>query len=418
MSDDKSPAQVTASLSFDGMLPKAAGMGAAWNKKVRKMRRDPTISLARRLLAAPILSAEWSYEALDTAPEGSVDLIKSAFEKHRSHLLRHVIRGWMDFGWQSFEKVWKIEEGAAVIRKFKPLLQDDTEIKVDKHGAYVGLKQGELTLEVEETLLLSHDVEGTDWYGQAIMRNVEPVYDDWNDAATSARKYDQRVSGAHWVVYYPTSPAETMFRGEMTPNYDIALAILSALEANGRIAIPRTVDNMMESLGRDGKSSWAVELLSDSGAGVTSFVDRMRYLDGLKVRALGFPERSIIEGQYGTKAEAAEHGDFAITAMEQMHQEIVDDINEHSVNSVLEFNYGAQYRGSVFIRPSPIADVKRKFIEDLYKALLANPEGFAVALQSLDVEALQEQLGVPLDLDAEPEPAGGDYLIDDEIEDE
>ena len=49
-----------------------------------------------------------------------------------------------------------------------------------------------------------------------------------------------------------------------------------------------------------------IELLSDSGKGQQPFTDRQKYLDILKVRAFGFPERSILEGQFGTKADVGD----------------------------------------------------------------------------------------------------------------
>jgi len=42
-----------------------------------------------------------------------------------------------------------------------------------------------------------------------------------------------------------------------------------------------------------------------------SFIDRQKYLDALKMRAFGLPERSILEGSHGTKAEADVHADIA-----------------------------------------------------------------------------------------------------------
>jgi hypothetical protein len=381
-----------------GALPNT-NIPQAWYKLVREMRRDPTIALARELVLAPLLAAQWSFEATEDAPEGAVELLEDVFLHQRIRLLRHTMRGFLDFGWQGFEKVWKVrDDGKAVISKFKPLLQDITEIQVDTAGKIIGLLQDvdQLTLPLENILVLSNNVEGTNWYGEPIMRGAEDPYQAWKLTSAAASKYDTKVSGAHWVVYYPTSPGQVEFRGVMTSTYDVAMAILAGLESNGRIAIPRGVDEMMDELmAGSGKSSWGIELLSDKGAGTTTFIDRMKYLDSLKVRAFGLPERSVLEGQYGTKAEAGEHADFAITALDVKHQEIVMDINDHAVDSVLEMNYGATARGAVAIQVAPVTDDKRAFLQKVYSAVLANTEGFAVAMSTLDVAAMQEQLNIP-----------------------
>lgn len=399
MPAEKTLAQVAVRADeYTGVLPNTQ-IPRVWYALVRAMRKDPTLALARELASAPLLAAQWSFEETEDAPPGALTLIEDVFAHQRVHILRNAMRGFMDFGWQGFEKVWKVrDDGMAIISKFKPLLQDITEIKVDKEGRINGLYQDvdQLTLPLANSLVLSNDVEGTNWYGEAIMRAAEIPYTAWKAVNSAASKYDAKVSGAHWIVYYPTSPGEVMFRGTLTATYDVAMAILSSLEANGRIAVPRGVDDMMDELaGSSSKNSWGIELLSDKGAGTTTFIERMKYLDVLKVRALGLPERSVLEGQYGTKAEAGEHADFAITAIEVRHQEIVMALNNHAVDSVLELNYGAEAQGAVFIRSSPISDDKRAFLQKLYQAVLANPEGFAVAVATMDIEAMQEQLSVP-----------------------
>ena len=408
VSGEKTPAQV---LVDTGSSPELiTPYDGEWYAKVRKMRKDPTLALARQLVTAPVLAAEWSYEEKEDAPEGAKELIEACFEPIRLHLLRNAFNGWLDFGWQAFETIYNYDDltGKVVIRKYKPLLQDITEILVDPAtGGYAGLKQQgsgvkPVILPIPQTLLMSCDVEGTDWYGQAIMRNAEEAYDSWNCIDKAASRYDERVAGSHWVVYYPLG--RSPYNGKETDNFEIAKDILASLRSSGRVAIPTNVDAVVEDLNLTagaGNQGWKIEILSDSGTSQTAFVDRMKYLDSLKVRALGLPERSVLEGQFGTKAESEAHADFAITNMELRHGMAVQDINWHGVNRVLTLNWGRAAANTVFIKPSPIADRTLTFLRTLYQGIIASPDGFALELLNVDLGALKDRLGIPVNETAE-----------------
>ena len=143
-------------------------------KTYREMRLDPTLSLARQLVLAPVLLAQWSFESRDGAPPEAAAFIEKQIRPIRIHLLRTAMLGCIDFGWQPYEKVYSYDGQRYTLQKLKPLLQDLTDILVDQEtGAYIGLRQRttskETTLEVAETFLVSLDVEGTDWYGQPVM---------------------------------------------------------------------------------------------------------------------------------------------------------------------------------------------------------------------------------------------------------
>jgi hypothetical protein len=118
-------------------------------------------------------------------------------------------------------------------------------------------------------------------------------------------------------------------------------------------------------------------------------------LDALKCRAFGWPERSILEGQFGTKAESEAHADFAITLTESRHADIVLSLNWHAVNQIIRLNWGKEYENKVFIKQAPIADLERQYLKEVYKLVLSNPEYGAHELASMDLESLRDRLGIP-----------------------
>jgi hypothetical protein len=361
----------------------------------RAMRKDPTIALARTLVVAPVLASSWSIEAEQDAPDGAQEFVNEQMQPIRMHLLRTAMLGGIDYGWQSYEKVFEMTGSEIRIKKLKPLLQDYTLILIEEEtGAFAGLKNYEVTLDVAQCLLLSFDVEGTDWYGYPLMENVRNAYDEWNEVNNGAKRYDKKVAGSHWVVHYPDGVS--LLEGAEVDNYEVAKSLINNLQASGAIAVPRKVEEFVDDLNKDAPDAWRIELLSDSGTSKASFIDRMKYLDALKVRGLGMPERAILEGEFGTKAEAEAHADFAIVNMELRHKMVVQDVNWHYVNQLLRFNYGPDVENKVYIQPAPIADLALQYLRDVYTSILTSPEGFVQEIERIDLEAMKDKLGIPV----------------------
>jgi len=403
----KTPPQVNTMVSpLDGELPKPSTVGDAFYRKAREIRRDPTIRMVRELAMAPILMAEWEFEAADDAPEGAKELIESIMGGLRLPLLRSSLCGMCDFGWQPFEIIAEQRQDGVSAPRLKPLLQDITNILVNAaDGSFFGLRQtptvgqriGWIYLLDQECFVVSQDVEGTNWYGEPTLRSVEKTYDEAEVVNKSSRKYDAKVAGTHWVIYYPLGTST--YEGVDRDNGWIAKDLLARAEAVNGIAVPRSVvdslDSMNAAMANSEASQWKIELLSDSGKGQQPFTDRQKYLDVLKVRAFGFPERAILEGQFGTKAEAETHADMAVSNVEVRHALLCLQYNQKVVDLILTWNYGPDARGKVWVKPSPLADDTKGFFRQVYLALIANPQGFMTEVSALDLHQMRERLGMP-----------------------
>lgn len=379
----------------------------SWYKKVREMRKHPTIALARQLAVAPLLAADWSVETKDDAPDGAKEFIEAEFIPQRSHLLRTSLYGCLDFGWQPYEKVLTMrDDGKIGFKKLKPLLQDMTTIKVvAENGVFDGMQQdgntgNAVALDVDECLLVNINVEGTNWYGCGAMEAIEPTYDSWQTADKSNKQYDKKIAGAHWVVHYP--PGQTPVGSTVMDNFEIAKTMLARLEASGSMVLPRWVEGQLDSLMGDNgiDTAWKVELLSADASTGAGFIDRLRYLDANICRAYGLPERAVIEGEFGTKAEAEAHADFAITNMQLRLDGIIEQYNWHGVNHLLRLNYGPKTENSVFIKAAPLTDLALQFLREVYKALIGNEQLATAEVDNIDFDQLRDRLGLPTLSDA------------------
>lgn len=377
-------------------LAKDAKRSGAYYKKVREMRRHPTVALARKLAVAPLLAAQWSIEAKEGAPPDAKQIISDIMLPVRLHLLRTSMFGCGDFGWQPYEKVFMPDAntGKVGIKKIKPLLQDFTKVLIDPtNGSYAGLLNGDETrLEIGESLLVNIDVEGTNWYGAGTLENVEIAYDNWNLCNDANVRYDRKIAGAHWIIHYPKG--KSIFQGQEIGNDELAVRLLKQLESSGSFIVPKQIEDFVDDSNKDGKA-WEIELKSAYPTSNVAFLDRLTYLDKLMVRAFGLPERSVLEGTFGTKAEAEAHADFAITNMELNHQLMVQQYNWHLVNHLLRINWGEGAENLVHITVSPLADIALSYLRQLYSKYFESPAGAANEGLSVDFPAMRKKLGIP-----------------------
>lgn len=404
---EKTAEQVLVTSGVDGQLAKA--LPRRWERKVRDMRRDPTIGIVRDLYQAPIFAADWTVTADNPRYEDAVEMINRTVMPFRDHILAHTIRGLLDFGWQAFEKVYGFsEEGWVKLIKLKPLLQDITTILVDLRGDIKGVRNLPtylssvnsinngpwVDLTRDECVVISRDVEGTNWYGEPLSRRAENPYDSWNACERSAQRYDNKIAGAQWVVYYPIG--RTMYNGAMTDNFVIAMAILDAIESSGKMAIPRKALDQVEDLNAigDDQMAWKIDMISSSSSSESIFVGRQKYQDALKARAYGIPERAVFEGQFGTKAEAEAHADFAITNIEQAHSNILAQINSEIVDPLLKLNKGERYATHVKLKAIGLSNDKRAYLRELYTSYFGSEAGQA-EMQAIDWDSTREVLGLP-----------------------
>lgn len=371
----------------------------------RAMRTDPTIAMVRALSAAPVVAGEWSIEADDDVDEDRISFIQGQLMPLREPLVEMAMLGGSDFGWQGFEKVFAYSQkdaGRIIIRKVKSLLQDMTKILIDKDtGVFAGFGQTtadgkDILLPLDNSLLISFRAEGTQWHGQSLMENARGAYTNWNETNAVAARYDKRVAGANIIIHYPLGESKDA-DGNMTDNADIAKSLLGALEGTGSVIVPNVLSAYLEDLKREvrDKLGWRFEILSDGVPKQYAFVPRLRFLNIEKVRAFLIPERAILEGVFGTKADASEHGDIALTQMELTHRHITRYVNWYLVDQLLAINFGDDTRGTVRLVAAPLSKTAQQYLKDVYEKILTNNAGFLDEYGNIDTDAIKDTLGIP-----------------------
>ena len=397
---EKTGAQVGAGPWPGDALWPAAGVSPGDYALYRRMLADPTIALARASVMGPIMAAGWSVQARGDAPPGAVELIHHQLDPLRTMLLREALRA-VDHGWAGFEKVFthRVIDGRRriVLERLKPLLVDITDIIIDRAtGRFAGFRQGTVTVDAAHALLYSYDREGDAHHGRSRLENCRAAWEAWQQAQKAAAAYDRKVAGVFVVIHYP--PGSSIGPGgQQRDNFAIARDLAESLSAGKPIIIPKLLDALADdrALMDPSQRAWTIELMEDKGGRQGDFIERLRYLDALKVRGYLRPERSVLEAAHGTRADADAHGDVALTDAELLYGDIVAQLNREVVDQLLALNYGQTARGSVWLKPAPLRGPRLATLRAMVQRLSAEPQARQQMLARLDLDAVFDLLELP-----------------------
>lgn len=392
MADETSQtiAQVESSIPDDGILPRP--LATEIESRFEELIEQPSIALVRAFATAPSIISEWSVTSTDEAPEDAKNLVEDLVLPLRDIFMSQAVLGTWDYGWNCFEKLGAVDsQGRWYIKKLKALSHEKTKLKVDPEGSLIGaVNYDEYELPVEALLVNYINVKGTNWYGKGYLKRMAQIKDWWDQCNNSAIRYDKKVAGAHWVVSYPVG--SSMYKGSRTENSQIAIAILNSLESSGSVIVP--LETYAEAV--NNTPGWNIEIKSAYPTSGVAFLDRLRYLDTQYARAAEVPERGVFESQYGTKAEAGEHIDWATTGAESRAKELIRQFNWYLVNPVLVANYGPEAENTVQVTVSDINKAKRERIIKVYGQMMQDPAIRAQEYPKLDTVAIYDQMGIPI----------------------
>ena len=371
----------------------------------RKMRRNPTIAMARLIATAPIRTAEWSVDADEGAPEAQPKFIKRQLDRLWHNLINNMMLG-LDYGFSPFEIIWKAaegEEGAKyVIDRCKPLLVDLTKARVDPDtGALQGLENQDVVLPLNQVLWYTYDQEAGDLYGRSRHENIrETAWRDWCDVAGRCSRYIKRVSGAVPMIEYPDGES-TDKSGATRSHWDIARQLLGELEKCNGITMPNVLAPYVEDFARTGGNAkdlkaWHIGFLESKDSHGEEFLSLMRHKESLMLRGWLVPERAASEAQTaGSRADSESHADLMDAMSDLVLQDAMAAINAQIVDRLCQYNFGAESVGTIRLKRASIDSEVQAFFRELAKAVLGAPANIELLLETIDVHQLMDQAGLP-----------------------
>ncbi len=368
----------------------------------REMRTCPTVAIARAAAMAPVKAAGWFVEATDNDDgkyDEVVDFVQRAIEPVAGDLVRNSLYAW-DYGWQGAEIVWGVREGRVVPERLNFLKVDDTKILTDEQGTVTGLKQKQFEVPESKTYIYTYDGECGDPYGRSRMENIrEHAWRPWRETINKLGKYISKHAGVISTMRYPVGEGQIGLTGATFANEEIAAATLQNLGKGAGVAFPVTFEPWQAEAIRAGASfdslTWNIGFLEPSSGAGGEMMSFAKYCDSLICRGLLVPERAILEGQHGTKAEAESQGDVAVEIAEEENQLIWEGIQRQIVYRMVLANFGRAAAEAVRVKAAPLSEPEKRLAARIIETVFTNPANADLLLSMLDLDAMLDTVKLP-----------------------
>lgn len=407
----------------------------------RLIGKDPTVKIARRLVVGPILSASRSFEVRQQpgqkkkrkqGPVTGDGVISDPLDKRAefvdgvlSPLLPKLI-GEMStslyLGHKPFEVVWDVKGGMDVIKQFRPLRNESTQLIVEnKTGPLVGLRHNNVEIFGPDAFNFASEPEDDYPYGTP---RAESCREDWWQGLSLRRKLfelAQKATGITFGVQGPVGTGKKDSNGNSIDGMTPANGIANEIAKMRPFWMPSAVIpfDPEQFKNPDYLKSWAAanEIAKfklekfdweDTAPAAMSIIAQLAEIDVRIMHAFCRPEREATEGDHGTKAEAGIHGQIGVTDSDLMHADYCKAIEDGPANNLLVRNFGEDARGSLCLEPSPIQDAAKQYLSGLLDGLLTNPQNSQDFYKKLGKTKTAADLDIPIrdgiDADEDPEP--------------
>lgn len=370
----------------------------------RTISKVPTVALTLGLMAAPIIASKWSIDLTDNGHNDLVDFAKKLEEKIGRFFRERAIFSGARYGWAGFAWTPQIENYNSrmlVFPKLKHLIPELNLILIDpKNGDFAGFRQSpaifppninssfstDLDIPASQSIHVGFRVEGDNLYGESLLDNIISTYADYLIVNEAATRYDIKMAASQPKIGYPRGKEDV--NGVLIDNAELAKQRASDLADGNGIIYPTDEIQIGELPG--GPQKWDIGVYEDSNPRQGAFVERLNYLLTQMVRGLIMTERSILEGQFGTKAEAEQHTNNALAYSEYQAGIIVDAANI-LLDRLVYLNFGPSAVGKVKYCPAPIVDTKLEYIKSIFRDVIKDP----AVVAKLDLDSIMDELGVP-----------------------
>lgn len=378
---------------------------AASTMTYRWMERSPTIALAYSVARAPILAVPMNVVGdKKKAPKDADEKITEALMPQLPWLLKNMFRA-TSIRYSPFEILYgAMDDGFQHPTYFKPLLSELTQILITKDtGQFAGLRQGGDILG-PNAFIYVNEPDKIPVYGYSRSENIRTdAWWPWLEANQRGGQLDKKAAGIVFSVLGPDGSTKYIdAAGNQVSAAKMSLDIANKLQQGISIYAPNKLSmakggmNPADLAKLQEISDFKIEYydLGNTGPANESLLKKLQHYEALMFRGWHLPERSGLEGQHGTKAEAGEHAEFVDMDAEQMRADMAECITNGPINTMLQLNYGPKAVGTVKLIPAPVKDNRLVVLRMILDGLLKSGLAGAVA-KVTDMQDLQEQLGIP-----------------------
>lgn len=370
----------------------------------QKMSCDPTIAFGTFLLKGWVGGLPYTIECSDKLIKGVVDHVLDKIWNPMIRDMMDAVKNGFAFG----EKVWEREDVKIVsdddegnreliydgkitclqkvkflnpAHRFRYFMRNDeiTRVEQIQRLRAVNVKRDKL-------VWFALDREYSSVFGRSRYKNI---YSDWYFSNVNIKYLlnDLKKRGSpHLEIRYP--PGRSRIGGQVVQNDEIAMMMAKQLMSQGVVVIPSEVfDN--------GTEKWSIQFADTKQTSSESpFMDFLKYSDQRKMKGLGIPPSVADSDSNFSAADAG--GDLLVVVVEDIVNQIEDRIQKDVVDSVVEYNFGPEYKSLVKLKIDKSALGRRNLMKEILKTMLrvGTSMGGSTLKAWPDVSNMMSELGI------------------------
>lgn len=350
----------------------------------QKMRLDPVMALGTVMIKQQILSQNYRIECSD---EQIRAVAKESVRRIYRSTTASMIDGDVVYGFAAGEKVWEtvrlklVEQGesggkkvvyndnAVVPRKVKfvhpvsvRVIRDDKSEEVRKVVQVAGVSINNPVIPkpvpIEKMMWFAPNQEFGNVFGRARYRACYQMWYFSQIIVQYMLKYLER-SGSPAIIGRAPLGSTITEGSESVDNLSYIMQAAAAVSSNAVVALPQQYDKNSK------KELWDIRKLEDQQRG-DMFIAVLEYLDQMKMRALGIPDKLGVSAGSSTNAASQTSLDMHLLNEESLIQYIEDAYNEQLVPQIIEYNFPPRRRVPCFLKIERLNFGKRTLMRDIF----------------------------------------------------
>lgn len=398
----------------DGMPPLTLAL-------LRDMRDDPMIEFAYFLAVAPIFAGNRTLQirqqdgedapSRKTMPgmpgvavgDGPEDKFKRAAERVFEDQWPDILQGLecVNFGHWTQEVSWDRREGLIAPVRFNSFRPWEIVLVPDVYNDFAGFKLGSEERDARYAFHAICDEHLAPLVGRPRARAAFRPWWRQTKSHDNADRIERKASGIQMMIGIMSGMTFKDADGNLVSAEKAVQTVKDAAVSGKTWTRPLFAFTKEQVAARPELASVPSMVVDkfdwgETGPALLANIARLERLDKEIVRAYHRPEREAMEGQHGTKAEAGVQGQIGVTDSELLHADLLTQFNEQTFNRFLVTNKGPDAAGSMYWKPTPLADSARQWKETLAAALVASPVDGPETTRHIDKRELLKTLETPL----------------------
>ena len=286
---------------------------------------------------------------IESIPVSVTEQVDARAKALAANLLRHwresLCQSFRSFayGRAAFEKTYRRDGGLVLLDSLDYLPFEMTEMVLDDHGDYDGIKVkpkgGEsFTLPAESTWWMALDPTPTEPHGRSrYLGAPHEVFKQRQDLAKQFKIWYQRFAIGHGVARFPEPDGPEDFREEDHPKYKMA-SMLAQIESGGIALL-----SSLQYANGDGSPNGTYQYDYQASPGMsdaTPLSTRLQSLDAQALRSLGVPERAVTQDEStGSYSMAEAHQLVLFATCDGIMEQLTNSFERYVIDDCVKLNY-------------------------------------------------------------------------------